>query len=123
MLSWISLDEIPRIVQYLIKQENISGPVNLVSQNPVSNREFTRTLSEVLKRPAIFPVPPFILRIIFGEMADALLIEGAAVLPQRLLKNGYTFQFPELKAALIRVIPVQAGIYKNKQTGSPLPRG
>jgi len=100
MISWVTLEEIPEIALFLIQQESISGPVNCVSPHPVSNKDFTKNLAEVLHRPAVLPVPKPMLRILLGEMADELLIGGVEVYPQRLLDRGYRFRFPELKSSL-----------------------
>lgn len=106
MTSWIALQEIPLIMNHLIRTESISGAVNVVAPNPVSNADFTRALGKVLQRPTIFPVPGFIVNMMFGEMGQELLLQGAKVLPQKLLNSGYTFTYPDiesgLKAALTR---------------------
>ncbi len=100
MMSWIALPEIPLIVEHLIKNESIAGPVNVVSPQPVSNREFTKILGEVIRRPVIFPVPAFGIKLLFGEMGETLLLEGARVSPKKLLESGYSFRYPELGEAL-----------------------
>ena len=107
IMSWIALEEIPLIIEYLIKMPQISGPVNFVSVNPVSNLEFTRCLGKVLKRPVIFPVPSAVLKLLFGEMAGELFLSGARVVPQKLLQGGYQFKHPDLEAALLSLIKKQ----------------
>lgn len=104
MMSWIALLEIPYIIEHLIKHESISGPVNVVSPNPVSNREFTKTLGNLIKRPAFLPVPSFGIKALFAEMGETLLLEGARVIPERLQKSGYQFRYPMLKSALESVL-------------------
>jgi uncharacterized protein (TIGR01777 family) len=104
MVSWISLDEIPQIVEHLIQNKSISGPVNAVSPQPVSNKEFTKVLGHVLKRPTILPVPGTALRLAFGPMADTLLLGGAKVLPKKLLDSGYKFHYPDLNSALEKIL-------------------
>jgi NAD dependent epimerase/dehydratase family enzyme len=74
--------------------------VNLVSPRPVTNREFTRTLGAVLSRPAIFPMPAFAARLVFGQMADELLLASQRVEPAKLIAGGYSFQHSELETAL-----------------------
>ena len=101
MFSWIVLDEIPRIISHLIDSAVISGPINFVSPDPVSNFEFTKVLGKALKRPTVFPLPAAIVRILFGEMGDSLLLGGARIFPGRLLESGYQFRYPDLKEALI----------------------
>jgi uncharacterized protein (TIGR01777 family) len=99
-VSWVALDDLPGIVLHALKREDLSGAVNAVAPNPVTNREFTRALGSVLSRPTPFPVPAFALRLAMGEMADALLLASARVFPRRLEETGYRFLFPELHAAL-----------------------
>lgn len=100
MISWITIDEIPAVIDFLIGKENILGPVNVVSPNPVSNADFTKMLGNALGKPATLPVPAFGVRMMFGEMADILLLNGAKVLPRRLLELRYWFKYPDLEAAL-----------------------
>jgi uncharacterized protein (TIGR01777 family) len=98
--SWIALDEVPSIVQFLITNENIRGPVNIVSPESVTNYRFTKTLGSVLKRPTYLPVPAFLLKTIYGEMADQLLLDGNRVSSKKLTNSGYTFQYSDLKRTL-----------------------
>ncbi|SEN55127.1 TIGR01777 family oxidoreductase [Lihuaxuella thermophila] len=100
IISWVALDEIPPIIEHLMKEESISGPVNVVSPRPVSNEMFTSLLGEVLHRPAFIPLPARVARMLFGEMADALLLGGSRVLPRRLLDSGYRFAYADLKETL-----------------------
>jgi hypothetical protein len=74
--------------------------VNVVSPNPATNREFTKTLGRVLGRPTIFPMPAFAARLAFGEMADEMLIGGVRVAPHELIQAGFPFAYPELEPAL-----------------------
>lgn len=98
--SWISLPDLVDIIRHALQTDNLSGPVNAVTPNPVSNAEFTQTLGKVLKRPALFPAPAFMLKLIVGEMADALLLGSAKVEPSRLKESGYTYQHETLEIAL-----------------------
>lgn len=100
IMSYISLSEIPFIVEHLIQHEDIQGAVNVVVPRPVTNKEFTKTLGEVIKRPTILPVPAFGVKLLFGEMGERLLLEGAYVLPRRLQETRYQFRYPDLKSAL-----------------------
>ncbi len=100
IMSWIALPEIPRIVDYLIETESMAGAVNVVSPEAVSNSEFTSRLATCLGRLAILPVPALAMKLALGEMAEALLLGGARVLPEKLLKRGYEFQYPHLEDAL-----------------------
>ena len=98
--SWIALDDAVGAIHHTLCEESVRGPVNAAAPGPVSNAEFTRTLARVLRRPALLPVPAFAARLAFGEMADALLLAGARVMPVRLQKSGYRFRFPDLESAL-----------------------
>jgi len=100
MMSWIAAEEIPGIVQYVIRTETIRGPVNAVAPHPVSNREFTRALGKALKRPVFLPLPAFAVKLMFGEMGEELLLGGARVVPSVLTKTGYRFRYPDIDAAL-----------------------
>ena len=99
-MSWVALDDAVAAIRHILANDSIAGPVNVVSPNPVTNREFTATLARVLSRPAILPVPAFALRLALGEMADPLLLSSARVEPARLLASGFEFRFSGLEAAL-----------------------
>jgi uncharacterized protein (TIGR01777 family) len=100
-VSWVALDDLPLILLHALQCGDLSGPVNAVAPRPVTNREFTEALGKALSRPTPLPVPAFALRLAVGrEMADALLLASARVLPKRLEETGYKFRFPELGGAL-----------------------
>jgi hypothetical protein len=100
-VSWVALDDLSQIILHALRCGDLSGPVNAVAPRPVTNREFTEMLGKALSRPTPLPVPAFALRLAVGrEMADALLLASARVLPRRLEETGYPFRFPELGAAL-----------------------
>lgn len=99
-MSWVSLEDEVGAIVFVLENEEIHGPVNIVAPNPVTNQEFTKTLGEVIYRPTIFPLPTFAVDLIFGEMGDALLLDSTRVVPQRLLDAGYKFKFTNLKPAL-----------------------
>lgn len=99
-MSWVDLDDVVGSIHYLLTQENFRGPVNITSPHPVTNREFTQIMSQVLFRPAILPVPAMAIRLVFGEMGKSLLLASQRVLPVRLIECGYNFQYPSLKASL-----------------------
>lgn len=100
MMSWIAIDDLVRIFLYCLTNSSLQGPVNATSPYPVTNREWTKTLGKVLHRPTIFPLPAWVARLAFGEMADEMLLEGAAVMPQKLQQAGYTFEYPDVESAL-----------------------
>ncbi len=99
-VSWIAIDDLARAISHALLSKSLSGPVNAVSPNPVRNIELTKALGKVLGRPTIVPVPAFAVRLMFGEMADALLLASQRVQPTRLEASGFNFQFPEIEAAL-----------------------
>ena len=78
----------------------ITGPVNLVSPNPVTNSDFTKALAKTLKRPALFPVPAIALKLLFGEFANEGLLSSARVIPQKLTDDGFVFRYADVAAAL-----------------------
>jgi uncharacterized protein (TIGR01777 family) len=97
---WIHERDLVEIFLFLLEQGGISGPVNCTAPSPVRNREFTRTLAEVLHRPAFLPaVPGRLLRLAAGEFGDVLL-QGQKAVPATLLANGFAFRFPTLREAL-----------------------
>jgi uncharacterized protein (TIGR01777 family) len=98
--SWIHQQDLSDVLLFLINQKGLSGPVNCTSPFPVQNRELTRILGEVLRKPIFLPpVPGFILRLIMGEFGNVLL-KGQRVLPRKLMSLGYSFRFPGIKEAL-----------------------
>jgi uncharacterized protein (TIGR01777 family) len=99
-VSWIALHDAVRAIEFVLVNDTIVGPVNIVAPNAVTNRDLTRTLGRVLKRPTLFRVPAFVVRIAFGEMGQALLLEGHRLRPFRLEQAGFEFDFPTLEGAL-----------------------
>jgi uncharacterized protein len=107
-MSWVALEDVVSIIRRALEDETLSGPVNVVAPNPVTNEEFTKTLGRVLNRPTVLPAPAFALRLAFGEMADALLLSGARVYPKKLQEAGFEFAYPDLEAALRRALSESA---------------
>jgi len=99
-MSWLTLRETVRIIQFALTNSVLAGPVNAVTPNPIRNSEFTRVLAKTLHRPAVFPAPAFALRMALGEMADALLLISQKVIPSKLADSGYAFLQPSLATAL-----------------------
>jgi uncharacterized protein len=97
--SWVSLTDAVRAIRFAIEREALEGPVN-VSGQPVTNREFTRVLGEVLGRPTLFAVPATALRLVYGEMADATVLASQRMRSRKLEAAGFRFQHPELHQAL-----------------------
>ncbi len=99
-MSWISLDDLVNVISFALVREELSGAVNAVAPEAVTNREFTSVLGRVLRRPTLLPTPGFGLRLLFGEQANELLLSGQHVIPRRLLDAGYQFKHRELEPAL-----------------------
>lgn len=106
-VSWIALRDLVNVIIYILKNETLHGPINAGTPNPVTNKEFTKTLGRVLNRPTIVPMPAFAARIVLGEMADELLLSSTRMIPQKLLQSGYAFQYPHLEDALRAIITKQ----------------
>ncbi len=105
--SWIHESDLAEICIFLIEHADISGPINFTAPNPVTNREMTRTLAEVLKRPCFLPpVPGFMIRLMMGEFGSVFL-KGQKALPGRLLREGFEFRFPHLREALEDILARQ----------------
>jgi uncharacterized protein (TIGR01777 family) len=103
-MSWITLEDSIQIIQLALKNETLSGPLNVVAPEPLRNTEFTQTLASAMHRPAIFPAPGFALRLLLGEMADALLLGSQRATPEALTRLGYRFQHASLGPALRSVL-------------------
>lgn len=100
-MSWIAIQDVVRAVHFLLLDaQRVSGSVNVVSPQPLTNQEFTAALGKALHRPTPFPVPASLLRLVFGELADEALLASQRVYPQRLLELGFEFQLPEIAEAL-----------------------
>jgi len=99
-MSWIALEDLVNIFGLLLYREELSGPVNATAPGAVTNKEFTNVLGKVLKRPTIMPLPGFMVKILFGEMGQALLLEGQNVKPSKLSNSGFKFSCPELEQVL-----------------------
>jgi uncharacterized protein len=99
-MSWIGLHDLMRALVFLIEMSSMSGPVNVASPNPATNADFSQTLGDVMHRPAVATVPEFAIKLMFGEMGEETLLSGQRVQPRRLLDAGFTFEYPELAAAL-----------------------
>ncbi|HSA58968.1 MAG TPA: TIGR01777 family oxidoreductase [bacterium] len=98
--SWVSIEDVCGAILHALNTPSLKGPVNTVAPQPSTNAEFTRTLGRVLRRPTVLPVPAFAARLALGEMADALLLASARVVPARLTASGYSFRHADLETAL-----------------------
>ena len=99
-VSWIAIDDLVGAILHALATESLAGPVNAVAPEPVTNRELARTLGRVLRRPALLPLPAVAARLLFGQMADELLLASARVEPARLRATGFTFRHARLEDAL-----------------------
>jgi uncharacterized protein (TIGR01777 family) len=97
--SWITLEDVMRVVELALLDSGLSGAVNAVAPEAATNARFTAALSRALHRPALLPVPALIVRAVFGEMGREALLASARVRPARLLEAGFHFRFPDLDAA------------------------
>jgi uncharacterized protein len=99
-MSWIDMDDLVGLILFILMNQSVTGKVNGVAPHPVTNAEWTKTLARVLHRPTLFPFPAFAARLVFGELADALLLSSTRVYPEKLLSMGYIFQYPNLESCL-----------------------
>jgi len=99
-MSWIDVQDMVGGIQHVLSNEAIRSPVNFVAPNPVTNAEFTKILASVLSRPAIFPLPAFMVKLAFGEMGETVLLGSQRVQPTLLTANGYCFKFSDLRVSL-----------------------
>ncbi|HEY1679430.1 MAG TPA: TIGR01777 family oxidoreductase [Candidatus Sulfotelmatobacter sp.] len=103
-MSWIDLQDMVGAIHHILKSDLMHGPVNMVAPKPVTNAEFTKTLANVLSRPAIFPMPAFAVKLAFGEMGEALLLGSQRVEAKKLVTGGYPFRFKSLRDSLENVL-------------------
>ena len=103
-MSWIHMEDLIGIIRYAIDNETISGAVNGTAPEPVTNKAFSSTLGKALKRPAFFPMPAFVVKLMFGQMGEELLLAGQRVIPDKISKAGYAFKYADLDGALREVV-------------------
>jgi uncharacterized protein (TIGR01777 family) len=101
--SWVHIEDVVGILIHALENNQISGPINAASPNPVTNKEFSQALAKSLHRPCLFPVPAMGLFVLVGEAAE-ILVTGQRVLPEVALKTGYKFQYPEIQAAFDSIV-------------------
>ncbi|OGT46452.1 MAG: TIGR01777 family protein [Gammaproteobacteria bacterium RIFCSPHIGHO2_12_FULL_41_20] len=101
---WIMREDVIRVMDFLLAHPDISGPVDIVAPNCVSQQEFVQIVGKILHRPTFFAMPGWLLRLLLGEMAEELLLRGQYVYPKRLLDKGFTFTYPELEPALRAIL-------------------
>ncbi len=99
-ISWISISDLVDIVEFIIKNDTIKGPVNIVSPTPATNKSLTQSLGKALNRPTFFRLPSLLVKTIFGQMADEMLLSSTRAIPKVLLDAGYEFKDQSLDATL-----------------------
>ncbi|MGV8836631.1 TIGR01777 family oxidoreductase [Cellvibrio sp.] len=102
-MPWIHRHDLLRLMLFLLQQERASGVFNVVAPEPVTNLQFTALLAQSLHRPALLPMPESVLRLLFGEMADALLLSGQRVVPAAAQSLGFEFEYPHLQQAFTAI--------------------
>ena len=103
-MSWIHLDDLVGIILYCIDHDSLRGAINGTSPNPVTNKNFTKTLGRVLKRPTILPMPVVVIKLLMGQMGEELLLAGKKILPVKVLDAGYKFKYEVLEEALLSIV-------------------
>jgi hypothetical protein len=107
-MSWVSIDDAIGAIHHALHTTSLTGPVNVTAPQPVTNRDFTKTMGKVLLRPVIWFLPWFAtalpLKLVLGEMADEMLLGGVRALPAKLLASNYRFRHETLEAALRHVL-------------------
>ncbi len=103
-MSWIAIDDLTSALQFALEHEKLSGPVNFVAPEPVTNREFTRALAHELDKPAFLPVPGFLLKSLPGGLGREALLASQRVEASKLRRAGFHFEFPEIESALHHVL-------------------
>jgi hypothetical protein len=101
--SWVHIKDLAETFVFLIKHPEISGPVNVCAPNPVRNGDLAKTLGKVLHRPSLMAAPGFMIKLVLGEFGSVIL-EGQRVIPRKLLKHGFTFQYPDIETALQNIL-------------------
>jgi hypothetical protein len=103
-MSWIHIKDMIGILQFCLSDLSLKGPINATSPNAVTNKDFSRILASVLKRPAVIPLPEMMVKVLFGEMGTELLMQGQRIYPRRILKAGFEYQYSDLRLALSDIL-------------------
>lgn len=101
--AWMHLDDLMAAIIYILEHQEIRGPVNFCAPNPVRNRHLARALGKILHRPAMIPAPAIMMRLLLGEFSQVLL-GGQRAIPDKLLRHGFQFQYPEIEKALEAIV-------------------
>ena len=100
VLSWVDSDDVVNAYRFLLNHPEMTGPVNITSPHPCTQKEFAKAFAQSLHRPLLLTTPAFVIRLLFGEMGDCLINRGQKVIPKRLLEAGFEFKWPDIKEAL-----------------------
>lgn len=100
IMSWIDINDFCHALLLIIRRPALSGPINMVSPNAVSNQQFSKLLSKQLLRPCLFPLPELLVKLLFGQMGKELLLASTYVYPQKLLDAGFQFEYAQLDESL-----------------------
>tara|TARA_Y100000389_G_scaffold12534_1_gene11316 strand:- start:9238 stop:10119 length:882 start_codon:yes stop_codon:yes gene_type:complete len=102
-MSWIHINDVINAIEHII-DNNIDDSINLVSPNPVTNKEFSKSLASALNRPCLFNIPSFVVKALFGQMGQELLIDGQKIAPKRLIESNFKFEFEDINKALKDIV-------------------
>jgi len=108
-LSWIHITDLTRIIRFVVENHELTGPVNATAPVPVTMKEFSQVLGEVMNKPSWLPVPTWILKIVLGQMSE-MLLNGQRVVPKKIIDGGFEFRFSKLKVALENVLGARNGV-------------
>jgi uncharacterized protein (TIGR01777 family) len=103
-MSWIHIDDLIGIILYCIEHDKISGAINGTAPEPVTNASFSKSLGRVLSRPALLPIPAFVIKLLMGQMGEELLLAGKKILPTKIGLCGYVFKYEQLEGALVDIL-------------------
>jgi len=98
--SWVSIVDLARAINFLVEHKDITGPVNIVSPNCVTQNELAKYMGKVLQRPSLMPMPGFVLELMYGQMATELILNGQRAIPKVLQKHNFQFEYPDVHSAL-----------------------
>ena len=102
IMCWIDLNDMLKAILFIIINQQLQGPVNIVSPNPVSNQKFTQLLAKQLKRPCLLSLPEFLVKLLFAEMGKELLLSSTNVIPKKLIDAGFEFEYATLEKSLLK---------------------
>jgi uncharacterized protein (TIGR01777 family) len=105
-VTWIHYKDLINALNFLIASPDITGPINIVAPYPITQQEFAEQFAKILKRPLFLKTPPWIIKLLFGEMGEYLLLKGQKVVPTRLSELGFAFTYPTIEAALTELYSI-----------------